>query len=98
MAYAPLTGTEAVELLKEHSEALVFPIAEFPLNFGISQKELLKELQAGRLIARGERVGDDLRNIHIPANSVVSWWANPKTPPRLLEKVRRHLASHRRPN
>jgi DTW domain-containing protein YfiP len=92
-----LTPSEAVRQFDEDPSGVVFPLVTFRLQFGLTERELLKELQTGRLLAHTMPSADvGVRDVVITAEAMINWMAHPRTPPRLLEKVRGHLAEARR--
>ena len=77
---------------REGWAALVFPLAKFCLQFGLSEAEVRREAAAGRLVVHGFADGrGGYQDCHISAQDYLRWQVNPATPKRLTQKVARFL-------
>jgi hypothetical protein len=82
-----LGGNEAVEILDKDPEQVLFPLASFMNQFGISWEELRSEAMSGRLVATGTKVSGGFDNVAISAAAAMRWLSHPKTPKQFRERV-----------
>ncbi len=81
------SGAEAAKKLSEDEEAVVFPIAEFVTQFGLTSEEWRVEVYAGRLVVSGRPTATGMDNICITAKALLDWAVHPDTQPHLVKKM-----------
>jgi len=87
----PVAGPAAAEMLAKDPESVVFSLPDMILQFGFSEHELMAELRAGRLVAKGRRTQWGFADINVSAGAFCSWLDNPNAPPELRARIRAKL-------
>ncbi len=82
-----LSAKQAADLVKRSPESVVFTLATFMLNFGLTEEELIAELRAGRLVAAGDPTAGGYENICISVTAFLDWATNENTPEALVTKA-----------
>lgn len=78
--FQELDPAEAVRRLEQDPESLMFPLASFCLQFGLSEIEFRTEAISGRLEVCGVQSPNGFTDCAVSAGALARWLANPNTP------------------
>lgn len=94
--FRQLAPEDAVHLLDTAPGTIVLPIAEFVHASGLGLTDTIRELQSGRLIARGKPDGQGgFTDLCITFEAILNWIRNPETPISRVRKFRKGIETCR---
>ena len=82
-----LDGPIAANMMDKDPESVVFTPGDMILNFGFTKDELLAELRAGRLVAKGRRTPYGFADLNISAGAFCRWLNDDNAPKDLRERL-----------
>lgn len=87
----PITGPAAANMLAEDPESVAFSVTDLMLQFGFSEHELMAELRAERLVAKGRRTPQGFADINVSAGAFCRWLEDDDAPAELRARIRAKL-------